>query len=164
MGLLVCVNRTPITGDIAPVHNKNEINLFGCGLEHTVAEAPKDKSFTIWLNITTPYMPITSDGKEDLEPFFDQIRSAVSAAVRKAHRPGAKGVTQKSVVLDNLDDAIAAQGLPLQRAAIPRAGRVWPQKVLINQCGAVDVFTFVSRSALIGLRRVQMNAHSPWRV
>jgi hypothetical protein len=108
MGLLVCVNRTPVTGDIYAVHNKQAINLFGCGLRHTVAEAPKDKNFAIRLNITTPYMPITSDGKEpNLEPFVQVISDAVSKAVRKARRPNAKGMTQKDVVLDNLDDVIA---------------------------------------------------------
>ena len=54
--------RSPAVSDAA--RDKREINLFGCGLRHTVAEAPKDKNFVIWLNITTPYMPITSDGKD----------------------------------------------------------------------------------------------------
>ena len=104
----VCVNRTPVTGDIDAVHNKREIILFGCGLAHTVAEAPKDKNFHIRLNISTPFMPITSDGKEpNLEPFLDTICDAVSKVVRKARRPNAKGKTQKDVVLDNLDDVIA---------------------------------------------------------
>ena len=112
MRLLVCVNRTPVTGDIGVARDKREIDLFGCGLHHNVADAPKDKNFAIRLNVTTPYMPITSDGKEpNLEPFLDGICNAVEKAVRKAHRPTAKeGVTQKDVVLDNLDDAIAAQG------------------------------------------------------
>ena len=110
MRLLVCVNRTPVTSNIEAARDKRGIDLYGCGLQHKVAEAPKDKSFAIRLNITTPYMPITSDGKEpNLEPFLDGICDAVAKAVRKARRPGAKeGVTQKDVVLDNLDDAIAA--------------------------------------------------------
>jgi hypothetical protein len=75
-----------------------------------VAEAPKDKHFTIQVNVSTPYMPITSDGKEpDLRPFLDAIGSAVAKAVRKARRPEAKeGTSQKDVVLDNLDDVIAS--------------------------------------------------------
>ena len=78
------------------------------GWHHTVAQAPKDKNFDIRLNITTPYMPITSDGKEpNLEPFLDAICDAVKKAVRKARRPNAKGTSQKDVVLDNLDDVIA---------------------------------------------------------
>jgi hypothetical protein len=66
MGLLVCVNRTPVTGSIDPARDKRDIDLFGCGLHHTVATAPKDKHFEIWLNVTTPYMPITSDGTRKL--------------------------------------------------------------------------------------------------
>ena len=54
-------------------------------------------------------MPITSDGKEpNLEPFLDAICDAVAKAVRKARRPERQeGMTQKDVVLDNLDDVIA---------------------------------------------------------
>jgi hypothetical protein len=54
-------------------------------------------------------MPITSDGKAPhLHPFLPEIRTAVSKAVRKAHRPQAgNGVSQKDVVLDNLDAVIA---------------------------------------------------------
>ena len=81
--IVACVNRTPVTGDIRAVHNKRDINFFGCGLHHTIAKASKDKNFAVWLNITTPYMPITSDGKEpNLIPFFDGISSAVAKAVR----------------------------------------------------------------------------------
>lgn len=108
--VVACVNRTPVTGDIEVARDKREINLFGCGLRDTVAEAPKDSSFEIWLNITTPYMPITSDGKEpDLDPFFDSIKDAVTKAVRKARSPSARAgsLSQKDVVLDNLDEAIA---------------------------------------------------------
>jgi hypothetical protein len=107
--LTVLVNRTPVTGDIAAAREKREINVFGCGLHHTVATAPKDKHFTICLNITTPYMPITSDGKEpDLTSFFSEISAAVGKVVRKAHRPKAgHGISQKDVVLDNLDAVIA---------------------------------------------------------
>jgi hypothetical protein len=111
MELLVCANRSPVTGDIDATRDKREIDFFGCGLRHTVAEAPKDKNFTIRVNITTPYIPITSDGKEpDLLPFFHEISNAVAKAVRKARRPDAKpeGTSQKDVVLDNLGDAIAA--------------------------------------------------------
>jgi hypothetical protein len=111
MRLLVCVNRTPVTGSIRAVRDKREIDFFGCGLAYTVAAAPKDSNFFVVLNIMTPYMPITSDGKEpDLSPFLDEIRNAVAKAVRKARRPDAKadGTSQKDIVLDNLDDVIAA--------------------------------------------------------
>lgn len=111
MTLNVCVNRTPVTGDIFASRDKREINIFGCGLANTVAEAPKDKNFSIWLNITTPHVPITSDGKEpNLIPFLTEIKEAIAKAVRKARRPDAKthGISMKDIVLDNLDDVIAA--------------------------------------------------------
>jgi hypothetical protein len=104
----VFVNRTPITGDIEAARDKKEINFFGCGLSDTVAETTKTAQFDIHLNIITPFMPITSDGKlPDLEPFLDQIQTAVGKVVRKAHRPDSRGESQKDVVLDNLDEVIA---------------------------------------------------------
>jgi hypothetical protein len=88
MSIDVCVNRTPVTGAIEVARDKRDIDAFGCGLSHTIAKAPKDKQFAIWLHITTPYMPITSDGKEpDLTPFLASIQAAVSRVIRKAHKP-----------------------------------------------------------------------------
>jgi hypothetical protein len=103
------VNRTPITGEIGAARDKRDIDVYGCGLHHTIAQAPKDEQFVIWLNVTTPYMPITSDGKEpDLEPFLKGIIAAVDKAVKKARRPSAGNrQTQKDVVLERLDEAIA---------------------------------------------------------
>src|SRR5215831_3719200 len=107
--LLVCVNRAPVTGEIHAARDKRDIDAFGCGLSHNIAQAPREVQFLIAINITTPYMPITSDGKEpNLEPFLPAIVTATGKAVRKAHRPTAGGrVSQKDIVLDNLDDAIA---------------------------------------------------------
>jgi hypothetical protein len=106
--ITVCVNRTPITGSVHVARNKREINAFGCGLQHHLAKAPANVQFDIRINITTPYMPITSDGKApDLLPFFDEIEKAVGRVVRQAHRPeSGPRVSQKDVVLDNLDDVI----------------------------------------------------------
>ncbi len=112
MRLAVFVNRTPVAGEISASRDKRDIDIFGCGIGHAVAQAPKDKNFSIRLNITTPYMPITSDGKEpNLKPFVDEIGIAVQKVVRKAHRPNAgNGKGQKEVVLEHLDDAIAKAG------------------------------------------------------
>jgi Topoisomerase 6 subunit A/Spo11, Toprim domain len=110
--LHACVNRTPVTGRINASRDKRDIDAFGCGLRHTIATAPKDKHFYIRLNIITPYMPITSDGKApNLEVFLDPIAKAAGSAVRKAYVPNsANGTTQKSIVLENLDAAIAKVG------------------------------------------------------
>ena len=104
------VNRTPITASISAAREKRDIEVYGCGLFHIVAQAPKEVQFDIQLNITAPYIPITSDGKApDLEPFFKEIHAAIEKAVEKAHRQDATSrLTQKDVVLDNLDTVIEA--------------------------------------------------------
>jgi hypothetical protein len=109
--LTACVNRTPATGDLCAARDKRNIDAYGCGLSHTIAKAPSGVQLNIWINVTTPYMPITSDGKApDLHSFVNKIATAVAKAVRKARRPkggGAARITQKDVVLDNLDDVLA---------------------------------------------------------
>ena len=106
--LLMCVNRTPISGDIRIARDRRDIDLFGCGLANNVAKAPEAVQFITYINITTPYMTITSDGKApDLMPFCDAIATALGKAVRKAHRPTGNGTSQKDVVLDNIDAVIA---------------------------------------------------------
>jgi len=106
--LTVCVNRTPITGEIHAARDKRDIDAFGCGLRNTIARAPIGVEFFIAINITTPYMPITSDGKEpNLRPFLTTIGTAAEKAVRKAHRPTAEArISQKDVVIENLDAAV----------------------------------------------------------
>jgi hypothetical protein len=96
-GIGVCVNRTPVTGDIHAQRDDRDIDVFGCGLHHTVAKAPKDQQFVIWLNITTPFIPITSDGKEpDLEPFLAEIQEAIGKAVNKARKPKSDDVASQA--------------------------------------------------------------------
>ena len=109
MRLSASINRTPVAGDISVARDKRDIDIFGCGLANTVAQASKKESFEIVFNITTPYMPITSDGKEpDLRPFLSEIRNTIAKAVRKASRPGSTSdQSQKAIVLDNLDEVIA---------------------------------------------------------
>jgi hypothetical protein len=90
--------------------NKN-LCLRGNGLSNYTEEVPKKGAYNVKVNVTTPYCPITSDGKApDLKPFVNEIMFAIATAMRKAQRAAPKEtkVTQKDVVLDNLDDAIAA--------------------------------------------------------
>jgi hypothetical protein len=102
------VNRTPVTGNIRASRDKRDIDVFGCGLHHTVASAPAETHFIIALNVIAPFVPITSDGKEpDLQPFLSEICRVIASAVRKARRPGAGSTSQKEIVLDNLDAIIA---------------------------------------------------------
>jgi hypothetical protein len=110
--LTVCINRTPIAGEVRAARDKRDIDAFGCGLHYTIAQAPIGVEFALAINITTPFMPITSDGKEpNLEPFIAAISTAVEKAVRKAHRPTAETrVSQKDIVFENLTVAVADVG------------------------------------------------------
>ena len=112
VALVTCVNRTPITGTIYCFRKQKALRVYGCGL-NVVIEVPKG-DYHLVVNVTTPYCPITTDGKEpDLRPFAEPVASAVTKAIRRARkslaadRENAGRRTQKSVVLDNLDTAIA---------------------------------------------------------
>jgi hypothetical protein len=109
--IMAHVNRTQVTGVLSVSRDKRDIDVFGCGLHHTIAMAPKDARLEIIINVTTPFMPITSDGQApDLTPFTAGIRDATGKAVRRARcktRPDKK-VSQKDVVLTNLAEAVAA--------------------------------------------------------
>jgi hypothetical protein len=107
----ISVNRTPVTGEIGAYRNADKhVVLRGYGLAHFFEGAPRKGGFNIHVNIQTPYCPITSDGKApDLEPFIDEIGEALVAAAKKAQRaaPKERRLSQKDVVLENLDQAIA---------------------------------------------------------
>jgi hypothetical protein len=107
----VLVNRTPVTDDVSAWRSsERDLCLQGSGLSHYCSDAPKRGSYDVILHITTPYCPITSDGKApDLAAFAGHILVAVEEAMRKAQRaaPKDKKVSQKDVVLDNLDEAVS---------------------------------------------------------
>ena len=42
--LIVCVNRTPVTGDIDAARDKRDIDVFGCGLRHTIAQGTEGRA------------------------------------------------------------------------------------------------------------------------
>jgi len=107
----ILINRTPSVAKMSAWRDgDNDLCLQGNGLGHYYTDVPKKGSFKLIVNVTTPYCPITSDGKApNLEPFADTILGAVAAAMRKAQRaaPKDKKVSQKDVVLDHLDDVVA---------------------------------------------------------
>ena len=81
--------RAPVTS--TPITDDKEISIYGSGLRHGVANAPKKGAFQIHINVTTPFCPITSDGKApDLDPFSEcdpGLRSPRRRARRNAPRP-----------------------------------------------------------------------------
>jgi hypothetical protein len=117
--VLVHVNRTPITADVWPVQLADNTchGLAGCGLSDEKAQTAaavkvgRDRHFRFVVNIITPYMPITTDGKEpNLRVVRDELTEAMAKAARKAKRKspgGSARVTQKESIIECLPAAIA---------------------------------------------------------
>ena len=109
-GVTCFVNRTPIVTDLR-IHrdSKKKLAIWGCELRHAI-EAPQRGEWNVCVNITTPFMPITSDGKTpNLEHFALTITEAISKAIRKTRgmsTPDGENVNQVGVFLDNLDAAV----------------------------------------------------------
>ena len=106
--ILVAVNKTPITADVAGRVEKGRLALFGAGLTHYVAKVGRAKVRRVVVNVMTPYIPITSDGKApDLKPMIDQVGEAIETATRRAkrgrHALAPRRQSQKEIVFANLD-------------------------------------------------------------
>ena len=106
----VAVNRSPITGNVTAWHEKDALHFTGCGLAHEYKVGRRP--IRVCLNIETPHMPRTSDGKApDLRPFLNWIAIVLDKVVKRAKRqvagsPLAKGLTMKDIILDRLDESI----------------------------------------------------------
>jgi hypothetical protein len=109
------VNRTPVTGAVSLSRRseRTEVILFGCNLAYRcrVGRMP----LGLIVNVTTPHLPLTSDGKEpDLDLIHPAIIDAVEAAAKRARRKaggaGARARSAKQIVLDHLDEGIAKAG------------------------------------------------------
>lgn len=108
----VLVNRTPITSTVSLSRWQRDLTLNGCGLASTIQAAPGRSGIDLRVNIITPYMPITSDGKApNLSCCSQVIREVAGKAVRRALRaepPERRDKrSQKEMVLQHLDAAIA---------------------------------------------------------
>jgi hypothetical protein len=116
---MLFVNRSPITGELKAWTDKTELNVSGCGVTMEIPVGHKPiarRSIALYINIDTPYMPITTDGKEpNLYPFGDLIMKTIAKAVRIARRnsppdetpQAGPRATKKEVILSNLDAGIA---------------------------------------------------------
>lgn len=108
--ITMLVNRTPITGQINVQRQKShQLGIIGCGLRHLVDVGRKPVQ--IICNISTPYMPITTDGKEPdlfryVHPLFRVISKAAKKAKRKAVEVNGRRVSQRDVISNNLYTAI----------------------------------------------------------
>jgi hypothetical protein len=105
----VLVNRTPVAAEIDASHHKDMLFISGCGLNHKfrVGRTP----VCVVVNIETPHMPITSDGKTpDLAPVVGDIASLISKIVKKVKKTAvgaSKATSQKDVILRRLDESVA---------------------------------------------------------
>ena len=91
------VNKTPIIEEVRLHRDKDGFSLWGCGLHHIV-DLSKGK-YDITVSIITPYMPITTEGKQpDLSHFVRQIREAVQKAAKRARKavPADRTITTKA--------------------------------------------------------------------
>src|SRR5690606_10965082 len=76
---------------------KTTIGVFGCGLRHAVEIGRQ--SLSLLGNLTTPYMPITSDGKApDLSRIEADFVEALATAARRARRASPSGARKTSQV------------------------------------------------------------------
>lgn len=112
--ITMLVNRTPITGEINVQRQKShQLGIIGCGLRHIVDVGRKPVK--VICNITTPYMPVTTDGKEPdlfryIHPLFRVIEKAAKKAKRKVVEVGGRKVSQRDVIANNLRPAIQKAG------------------------------------------------------
>jgi hypothetical protein len=96
----VLVNRTPVTCDtqIQRCQERANVTIFGCNLGYQFTVGRKPVGITI--NVQTPHMPITSNGKEpDLEQFLADLRKAVNGAANKCQRANRAREAQSNGIL-----------------------------------------------------------------
>lgn len=106
--LTICVNKSPVTADVNVSTKQASTTIWGGGLYIDV----KCRPAYFYLNIITPYMPITSDGKApDFRPMSLIIEDAIKRAASKARKVNqidlSGGRNEKQIILDNLPSAIA---------------------------------------------------------
>ncbi|MCL6612534.1 MAG: ATP-binding protein [Peptococcaceae bacterium] len=104
-----CTNKTPITGEVKTYYDGKEQSFYGNHFYYdcNVGDIPLE----VWININTPYMPITSDGKEpDLNYFKDDIESILKKVINKVKRniteDSETKKKQNKVILERLNEGI----------------------------------------------------------
>ncbi|MCC6458798.1 MAG: hypothetical protein IT328_27890 [Caldilineaceae bacterium] len=109
--IMIAVNKTPITAEVTARTEKAQLAIIGAGLKHYVAKIGRAKVARVIVNVITPYMPITSDGKApDLRAMFTCIGEAIETATRRAKRGNRANAprrhSQKDIVYNHLASAV----------------------------------------------------------
>lgn len=125
--LAVLVNRTPITADVWTGRNMQDKTLYGlvgCGLSSekdntaTAFKVGRKRDFAFVVNITTPYMPVTTDGKEpNLTSVVAELRDTLEKVARRLRRNKA-GTTERTS-----KKAVTLAALPAATAKASGSGR-----------------------------------------
>jgi hypothetical protein len=85
--LTVCVNGTPVTAKVFTRFKKSNLRIYGSNLGDELGNVLPG-IYEVTLNLTAPYVPITTEGKEpDLELFIEPLRSLLS---RPAPKPSGR--------------------------------------------------------------------------
>ncbi|AKL96164.1 DNA topoisomerase VI, subunit A [Clostridium aceticum] len=104
------INKSPSIKGIHASESNKKLNIWGSGFDIYL----KCTGVEIVININTPYMPITNDGKEpNYRLMAEVIEIATTKAVNSYKRnsgskptDGSKRLTQKDVMLNNLNEAV----------------------------------------------------------
>lgn len=105
--ITVCVNKSPVTADVRVSTKQASTTIWGGGLYIDLRCRPA----SFYVNIITPYMPITSDGKApDFRPMASVIEDALKRSVSKAKKvrqlETSHGRNEREVILAHINEAI----------------------------------------------------------
>jgi hypothetical protein len=109
----ILVNRTMVCAKVsAGQHGGREGKMWitGCGLNHYFKTGKTPLNVAIC--VTTPHMPIQTDGKEpNLLPLFDTISAAIESVARKVKAQNqtvtGRTASKRDLIIECLDDAIS---------------------------------------------------------
>lgn len=108
----ILINRTPVTAEAeaysGQTGHRAETTIYGCGLRHRFKTGKAPMHLTIC--VTTPYMSITTDGKEpNLGPLYGVIEEAVGSACRKARQATSDGrpASKKDLIFECIPAAVS---------------------------------------------------------
>lgn len=109
---VLAVNKTPVIGDWNFHYGDKDFTAWGCNMYFEIKKRFKGKPKpAIWVNITTPHMKITTDGKEpDLKPIQSEIKAGIEQVIKAAHREANKAKpakrSQREIITAEVDNAV----------------------------------------------------------